>query len=217
MKTIKRAERDSIQERLLEFQMRNKAVALDRQVEASITALVEIQTQIQKKELEIQTALNDLNPDSKVVETLRSQLAQLRSQKSRLEGGQAGGEAFALALRDVPELARQYATLKLDLEVATQVYTFLETQYNQEQVQEARDLPTISVLDWAEPALMRSSPRRGVMVIVAFLALSVVSLVLVFVIEAMRRYWRLNDSAKALELRDALRSKRKRRLMQKAG
>jgi uncharacterized protein involved in exopolysaccharide biosynthesis len=210
MKQIKRAERDSAQLALLQFQTRNKAISLDKQVEASITGLVDLQTQIQKKELELGSALNDLNPDTKIVENLRSQIAQLRGQYQRLEAGQTGGNALALPLRNVPDLARQYATLKLDLEVATQVYTFLETQYNQEQVQEARDLPTISVLDPAQPPLYRSAPRRAVIVAVAFAVLTVASCLLIFLFEGIRKYWRLNDSAKAAELRDVLRRKRNR-------
>jgi uncharacterized protein involved in exopolysaccharide biosynthesis len=210
MKEIKRAERDSLQGRLLLFQQRNNAVSLDKQVEASISSLVEIQTQIQKKEIELQAALNDLTSDSRFIENIRSQIAELRRQRAEVEAGRSGSEALALAFRDIPDLAREYANHKLDLEVATQVYTFLETQYNQEQVQEARDLPTVSVLDWAEPSIFRSAPRRKVIVIVGFAALLVVGLGLIFILEAVKRYWRLNDSVKAAELRAAVRSKSRR-------
>jgi tyrosine-protein kinase Etk/Wzc len=212
MKDLKRLERDSAQNRLLVFQQRNNAIALDKQVEASISALVEIQSQIQMKELELQSALNDLTHDNKVIENMQSQIAQLKRQRASMESGQSGSDAFALSLRTIPDLARQYAILKLDLEVANEVYTFLEQQYNQEQVQEARDLPTVSVLDWATPSAFRSAPRRTVIVVVGFLVLSIGSLVLIFLIDAVRRYWRLNDSQKALELRAALGSKRRHRL-----
>jgi uncharacterized protein involved in exopolysaccharide biosynthesis len=210
MKELKRAERDSAQNRLLVFQERNNAIALDKQVEASIGALVEIQSQIQKKELELQGALNDLTNDSKFIENMQSQIAQLKRQRVSMENGQVGSDAYALSLRTIPDLARQYAILKLDLEVANEVYTFLEQQYNQEQVQEARDLPTVSVLDWATPSAFRSAPRRTLIVAVGFIVLFVGSLVLIFLIDAGRRYWRLNDSDKSLQLRAALRSKRKR-------
>jgi uncharacterized protein involved in exopolysaccharide biosynthesis len=212
MKVLKRAERDSIQMSLLQFQQRNRAVALDKQIEASIGGLVDIQTQIQKKELELNSALNELNPNAAQVTSIRSELEALRRQRVSMEEGRVGGDALGLQLSKVPELARQLATLKLDLEVATQVYTFLETQYNQQQVQEARDLPTVSVLDRAEPPMYRSAPRRTIMVGVTFAVLLFSSVLFVFLYEAIRRHWGLNDSSKAQELRNVFRRRRKRAL-----
>ena len=84
-------------------------------------------------------------------------------------------------LNATPDLVKQYAGLRLDLEVATQVYTYLESLYSSEQVQAARDLPTVSVLDYAEPPALRSSPRRTFIVLIAFGLLVVIGLGLVFV------------------------------------
>ncbi len=205
MLVLKRAELDTAQYDLLNFQTRNRAVSLDRQVEASVNAVVELQTQIQKKELEIGAALNELNPDTRLVENLRSQLSQLKSQRSGLETGASGSEALSIPLRSLPELGRQYANLKLNLEVATQVYTFLEAQYNQEQVQEARDLPTVAVLDTAVPPLEKSAPRRVMMILIAFLGSLFAGVMLAFVRDFVRRRWRPTDEAEQRRLAEVLR------------
>jgi uncharacterized protein involved in exopolysaccharide biosynthesis len=210
MLVIKRRELDSAQLNLLQFQRQNRAVALDRQVEASVQALVDLQTQIQKKELELGAALNELNPDTRIIENLRSQLSQMKDQRQRLESGSDGGEALSIPLKSLPELGRDYANLKLNLEVATQVYTYLEAQYNQEQVQEARDLPTVSVLDYATPPLEKSAPRRGIMVLVAFVASLIFGVFLSFTIDLARRRWRPDDAG-AYALREALASRKGRR------
>lgn len=210
MLVIKRAELDSAQLALMTFQRANRAVSLDRQVEASVQALVELQAQIQKKELEVGVALNEMNPDTRLVENLRSQLAQLKSQRSNLESGSSGGEALSIPLSSLPELGRQYANLKLNLEVATQVYTFLEAQYNQEQVQEARDLPTVSVLDYAVPPLEKSAPRRGIMLLVAFLGSLTFAVLLAFILDLIRR-WRQRDEKRSRELREVLGGRKGRR------
>ncbi len=190
MKGIKRAELDSVQRELLLFQQKNKVIALDKQLEASVTGLVEIQSEIQKRELELTMLRQDLNPDARLVENMQRQLAELRSQKSRLEGGRIGGEALAIPLSGVPDLTRQFANLKLNLEVATEIYTYLEAQYNQEQIQEARELPTVSVMDYAAPPVRRSAPKRALMVAVSVAALAVVGLLMVFIYDTSRRHWR---------------------------
>ncbi len=190
MLQVKRAELDSAQIELLRFQQKNKALALDKQIEASVSGLVELQSQIQKKELELTMAEQQMTADAAPVTLLRRQLGELRSQRDRLEQGRAGSDALGIPLRGVPELMRQLVNLKLNQEVTTQVYTYLEAQYNQEQISEARELPTVSVLDPAAPPLLRAAPRRMLMFIVAFAALSVVALTGAFLFDAYRRNWR---------------------------
>jgi uncharacterized protein involved in exopolysaccharide biosynthesis len=194
MLKVKRAELDSVQLEMLRFQQQNKAIALDKQIEASVSGLVDLQTQIQKKELELGMAEQQMSSDAPPVDLLRKQLAQLKSQRDRLENGRVGSDALGIPLRGVPELTRQLVNLKLSQEVATQVYTYLEAQYNQEQISEARELPTVSVLDPAEPPLLRSAPRRVLMVSVAFVTLLLLAVIGVFIVDAYRRNWRSADA-----------------------
>ena len=212
MRAIKRKERDRAQEALLQFQQRNKAIALDQQVEASVAALTEIELQIQKVELELRAAQTGLTAEAGVVRALEAQLRQLRQQKQRVQNGGTAGDPYALDMRTIPGLAKDYATLKLDLEVAVQVYTYLEAQYHQEEVQEARDLPTVSALDPAVPPEYRSSPRRGLTLMVAVPILAVIGIVGAFILEAIRRQTHGVDEERAAALRDALKRRRKVRI-----
>lgn len=179
MKKLKRDELDSARDRLARFQKANRAFALDEQIEAAVGSLAQVQAQIQLKELELAAAERELNPDGQVVEGLRTQLAELRRQRA----GAAGTDVLGMSLDATPELVKDYAGLRLDLEVAAQVYTYLESQYSSEQVQAARDLPTVSVLDVAQPPPMRSSPRRTFIVLIAFAVLLVLGFGIVFVME----------------------------------
>jgi len=210
MKEIKRAELDSAQGQLLRFQQQNKAIALDKQLEASVEGLVELQTQINKIELQLTAAQQELTNETPLVQTLRKQLAQLRGQKSRLEAGQSGGDALGISLKSVPDLMRQLANLKLNLEVSTQIYTYLEAQFNQEQIQEARELPTVTVMDYATVPIKRSAPRRTIFLAVAVVALAVVALLVIFVYDSYRRSWEEVDQMKRSRLREALGLKPKR-------
>lgn len=212
MKTIKRKEMDQAQVAMMQFQRANKAIALDKQVEASVTALAEIEAQVQKTELELRAAQSELTEATPQVKMLEARLRQLAQQKNRVSSGSTGSAPFALDMRNVPDLAKDYATLKLDLEVATQVYTFLEAQYHQEEVQEARDLPTVSALDAAVPPEFRSAPRRTITMLVAFPALIIAGIVGVFIVEAFRRQSQAVDPERVMALREALGSRRRRRI-----
>ncbi len=210
MKTIKRAELDSAQAALLRFQQRNKAIALDKQLEASVLGSSQLQAQIQKAELLLAGARQELTEQTSTVQDLVKQVAELKAQRDRLEGGGSGSQALSLSLRNVPELMRQLANLKLNLEVATQIYTYLEAQYNQEQIQEARELPTVNVMDYAEAPARRSAPRRVLTLSLVVGALALFSTVLVFLLDAYRRSW----ATVSAERRDQLRGMLGRRVKQ---
>ncbi len=183
MTEIKRAERDSISLALAEFQKENRAFDVDKQLEVTVQSLAGIRSRIQTLEIEIAAAEQEYQPDAQVIDRMKEQLAELRAQQASV----AGRDVLGMDLSDAPDLARQYAGLRLDLEVATQVYTYLESQYHSEQVQEARDLPTVSVLDPAVPPEYRSAPRRTFFVMVAFLIVLVTGIVLVFIMELFGR------------------------------
>jgi uncharacterized protein involved in exopolysaccharide biosynthesis len=158
----KRDELDDALSRLAAFQKQNKALALDRQLEASVSSLAEIQARIQGTEIRLAALRQDMNPDAAEVESFERQLAELRRQQTRM----SGTDVLGMRLQQAPEIAKEYAKLKLDVEVSTQVYTYLESQFHSEQVQEQRDIPTVSILDEARPPLLRSAPRRTFTVLV---------------------------------------------------
>lgn len=184
MRVRKRKELDSLQLRMQEFQKANKAYSISDQAQVSLDALIMIQTEINKKEIEIASAETEYQ-GGPILERLRSQLDLLRKQKAQMEAGNLGTSRTGFPLSGVPELMRQYVGLKLDLEVATQVYTFIETQYHHEAVQEARDLPTVQVLDAATPPVFRSSPKRTFLLSIVLVVLSIIGVIVVFVVERM--------------------------------
>ncbi len=184
MRIKKRKELDSLQMRMQVFQKANKAYSISDQAQVSLDALIMIQTEINKKEIEIASAETEYQ-GGPILQRLRSQLELLKKQKSQMESGNLGTTRTGFPLSGVPELMRQYVGLKLDLEVATQVYTFIETQYHHEAVQEARDLPTVQVLDEATPPVFRSSPKRTFLLSIALVVLAIIGVVVVFIAERM--------------------------------
>jgi len=187
IKAVKRKEMDSAQRAMQAFQEQNKAIALDKQLDAALSSMIETQAMIQKAKLELIRAESDLNSDQRTVQSLRSQLALLQRQQQNIETGKSDIDALGIPFKNVPALAREYATLKLNLEVSSQVYLLLETQYNQEQVQEARELPTVSVLDWAKAPIYPSAPRKIIVVGVAGILLVVASIMGVFIYDGFQR------------------------------
>ena len=96
-------------------------------------------------------------------------------------------DALAIPLSQIPDLSKEYARLLQELKVQEQVTLFLEQQRAQEELKEEKNIPTIQVLDYAQPPLQRYAPRRATMVLVAFFATAIVLSVLVVMRELRRR------------------------------
>ncbi|MBK9112730.1 MAG: hypothetical protein IPM88_13910 [Nitrospira sp.] len=73
--------------------------------------------------------------------------------------GASPGERLHPAMVTVPDLALQYGRLFRELKVQETLYALLTSQYEQAKIAEARDTPTVQVLDPPVPADKRTRPR----------------------------------------------------------
>ncbi|MCL5031093.1 MAG: Wzz/FepE/Etk N-terminal domain-containing protein [Bacteroidetes bacterium] len=147
---------DSVENELMFFQEKNKAVSLPQQVNAAIDAAANIRAEIVKTEIEIGTLESNLREDNKTLIALKDKLQQLKDQYSKME---MGNQDYLLTFKNVPELGKKLANLLREVKIQNEVYSMLQQQYYKELIQENKDLPTIQVLDSAVPPLGAVSPR----------------------------------------------------------
>jgi len=180
------------EEVLKEFQILNKTVAVEIQSKAMIEAAAQVQAQISAQEVQFQVMSSYLSQNNPELVRVRSALKELRNQLYMLESGKGGkgmlpGDRMHPAMITVPSLALEYGRLVRDLKVQETLYALLTSQYEQAKLVEARDTPTVQVLDPAIPAERKSKPSiRLNMMIAAVLALFL-SVFLAFFLEYLVR------------------------------
>ena len=166
------------EEALKEFQTVNKTVAVETQSKAMIEAAAVLQGQITAQEVQLKVMSGYLSPDNPEMTRLRSALEELKKQLYVMESGTSGkgmlpGDRLHPAMITVPSLSLDYGRLVRELKVQETVYTLLTSQYEQAKLAEARDTPTVQVLDPAIPAERKSRPSiRQNMMIAGVLALT---------------------------------------------
>ncbi len=72
-----------------------------------------------------------------------------------------------IPLGEVPAIAAEYARLLLDVKTQESVLELLVQQHEQLKIEEAKNVPTIQVLDRAFPPIKKSGPHRTVIMIIA--------------------------------------------------
>lgn len=151
------------EESLKEFQTKNKAVAIDVQSKAMMEAAATLQAQITAQEVQMQVMGTYLSKENPEISRVRSSIDELRKQLALMESGKSGkrvpGEQLHPAIVAVPSLALEYGRLMRNLKVQETLYTLLATQFEQAKLTEARDTPTVQVLDYAIPSERKSRPR----------------------------------------------------------
>ena len=123
---------------------------------------------------------------------VQSGIEELRKQLYVLESGESGqgmlpGEHLHPAMITVPALALQYGRLMRDMKVQETLYSLLTSQDEQAKLAEARDTPTVQVLDPAIPAETKSKPQIGLNMMIAGVLSLFLGIFLAFFLEYLAR------------------------------
>lgn len=149
---------------LRDFQTKNKTVAVEAQAKVMIEAAAILQGQITAQEVQLQVMGSYLSPDNPDLARIRSNVEELKKQLTIMGSGKDGkgivlGDRLHPAMTNVPDLALQFGRLFRQVKVQETLFTLLTSQHEQAKIAEARDTPTVQVLDPAVPADKRSRPR----------------------------------------------------------
>lgn len=152
------------EEQMREFQKKYNMVALAEQTSATIEAAATVQAQIIAGEVKIQTMLNSLNADNPELRSLQKEVETLNEKLVDLEEGRHISEIFP-GFKSVPDLGVAYGRLLREIEIQNTIFTFLTQQYEEAKIQEAKDTPTVQVLDPAVAPWKKARPRRSLFVL----------------------------------------------------
>lgn len=196
---------------LVKYQQKYKAISLEEQTRAAIEKAGELKGTIVAKKVELGVALQTMKPNNVYVIQLKNEIAELERQYNYLQYGNnetvKEQAEFYVPFADVPEVGWELANLMREVKVQETVWTLLNQQYFQAKIQEARDTPTIQVLDEAVPPEIQSQPKRKQLVLIgSFLAL-MFSVFWAFVLEYLAKLQAdVDSSQKTRAIADYLQS-----------
>ncbi|MBP6264497.1 MAG: hypothetical protein KA240_16325 [Nitrospira sp.] len=180
------------EEALRDFQAKNKTVAVEAQAKVMIEAAAMIQGQITAQEVQLQVMGGYLSPDNPDLARIRSNVEELKKQLATMGSGKdakgmLSSERLHPAMVAVPDLALQFGRLFRQVKVQETLFTLLTSQHEQAKIAEARDTPTVQVLDQAVPADKRTRPRILLNVAVAGVLALVIGIFLAFFLDYRAR------------------------------
>lgn len=159
---------------------------LDNQSKAMIEALTTLHAQVAAKGAQVQAMRSFATPENPDLVRSESELAAMRSELARMEGGQGGTSLADVNLRKFPEKGLEYVRRLRDLKYREAVLEALFKQYEIARIDEAKDAAIIQVLDKGVPPEVRSWPKRSLIVLTAALLALFFAVVIVLLAERLK-------------------------------
>jgi capsule polysaccharide export protein KpsE/RkpR len=165
------------------FASKNSTLDIKEQTKAMVESAGVVQGQLIAAESELQSLEQIYTSNNARVRSLQARIDELKRQLQKLEGTDASlapagvssaaqtGEMYP-PIRKLPLLGVEWADLYRRVKIQETVYELLNQQYELARIQEAKEIPTVNVVDPANVPERKSSPHR----LVIILALTILSL-----------------------------------------
>jgi capsule polysaccharide export protein KpsE/RkpR len=158
------------------FASKNSTLDIKEQTKAMVESAGVLQGQLIASESELQS-LEQIYTSSNVrVRSLQARVDELKRQLQKLEGTDASLASAGISdaphsdemyppIRKLPLLGIEWADLYRRMKIQETVYELLNQQYELARIQEAKEIPTVSVVDPANVPERKSSPHRLLIVL----------------------------------------------------
>ena len=192
---------------LQKFQNHHGLVDPETQTIASVEVMKSIVQQLAESEVKLGVARQQLNATHEERQILELEVAALRNQMENLFGNSREPSSFTKlgpSLKQLPTVMQEYGELALDVKIREEILAFLGTKLEEAKYREALNTPTIQVLDRAVVPVLRSAPRRTLIVVASLAVTPILSTVLAFVFESWSRLEE-TDRGRVESIRELLR------------
>lgn len=202
------------QQQLSEFSSTHSTVDIKEQARAMVDAASRLQAQLIVEQSGLDSLRQTYGDGNVRIRSAQARIAELQAQITKMGGSSKAlsaddssranaddaasrNEDLYPPLRQLPRLAVPYANLYREVQVQEAVYELLTQQYELARIQEAKDVPVVSVIDTPGIPEKKSFPPR----LLLALLITVISVVVASVLVLAKYQWLqvpANDPRKAL-------------------
>jgi uncharacterized protein involved in exopolysaccharide biosynthesis len=155
------------------FSKKYNVLALEEQMKAAIEVAAATKAQLEIAKLERDILIRNYGEENPLVQQTKLKVDELTKQLTSLKFGEDKNLRSSLNIfvpfENIPETGVLYIRLMRNYEIQTKILEFIYPIYEQAKIEEQKDIPVVLVVDAAIPPEKKSSPKRSLIVIGAFL------------------------------------------------
>ncbi|MGH9762980.1 MAG: GumC family protein, partial [Blastocatellia bacterium] len=163
---------ESVEKEFSQFASKNATIDVTEQGKAVVESAAMLDGQLIATESQLEGLRQIYNENNVRVRATKARVNELRSELQKMTGkagvdsaanGSQPGDAYP-SLRQLPILGVRYADLFRHLKVQEAVFETLTKEYELAKVQEAKEIPTVKVLDAPDVPEKKSFPPRALFI-----------------------------------------------------
>jgi len=192
------ADINNLEAAMKQFQEKYGVIAIPEQIEATVKSMSSIYLDLYKKEIEYNVIQQTYGKDHPLVANTKIEMNELRKKINQLNAGTDISQKdvkLLIPFKEAPQLANEYLKIYRNLEIQYKILEFIQPLYEQAKVEEARNTPSVIVLDKAGPAERKAKPKASIYLLVAFVSSTIIAFFIVFIIELFEKV-RISDPEK---------------------
>ena len=176
-----RQDLDNASHRFSEYASQNTTIDITAQAKATVEAASRLEGELIAAQSQLEGLEQIYSKDSVRVRSLQATVNELSSQLRRIGGdasdpspnqnatGSKSAEQQFPSIRQLPLLGVKWADLYRETKVQETVYELLTQQYELAKIQEAKEIPTVKVLDAAYVPEKKAFPPRLLVILISVL------------------------------------------------
>lgn len=184
------ADINNLEDGMRSFQEKYGVIAVPEQLEATVKSMSSIYVDLYKKEVEFNVLKQTYGVDHPVSTTAKIELNELQKKIDQLNAGTDKSQQdvkLLIPFKQAPELGNEYLKIYRNLEIQYKILEFVQPLYEQARVEEARNTPSVLVLDKAGPADRKAKPKGTIYASVAAVSSIIVGFFLIFMNELFEK------------------------------
>ena len=163
----------NIEDSLKIFSQQFNVLEMEEQMKAAITVAAELNAKVELAKIERDILKSNYGTENPMVQQAELNVQELSKRLVSLRFGEDKNLKSSLNLfipfEKVPETGIKYIRLMREFEIQNKLLEFIYPIYEQAKIEEQKDIPVVLVVDEAIPPEKKSSPKRSLIVIGAFL------------------------------------------------
>ncbi len=180
------ADINDLETKMRQFQEKYGVIAIPEQIEATVKSMANIYLDLYKKEIEYNVVQQTYGKDHPLVINAKIEMNELRKKINQLNAGTDISQKdvkLLIPFKEAPLLGNEYLKIYRNLEIQYKILEFIQPLYEQAKVEEARNTPSVIVLDKAGPAERKAKPKGTLYALVSFVSSLLVGFFLIFLKE----------------------------------
>lgn len=172
------------------FQIKYGVIAVPQQIEATVKSMSSIYVELYRKEVEYNVIKQTYGVDHPMVSNTKIEMNELKKKIDLLNSGKDDSQKevkLLIPFKEAPALGNEYLKIYRNLEIQYKILEFIQPLYEQAKVEEARNTPSVLVLDYAGPAERKSKPKYSLYLLLGFVLSSMFSFFFIVIFEGIHR------------------------------